>query len=124
MVHRFFDNLVLNALDFVRPGGRIEVAAWQEGPELLLAVRNTGEPVPVEARARLFQKGVVKRGSRQKHNLGLGLYLCRLVAVAHDGAIALREESGWATSFIARLPVEASRVMLDLAPAINRVGIA
>jgi signal transduction histidine kinase len=124
MVHRFFDNLVLNALDFVRPGGRIEVAAWQEGPELLLAVRNTGEPVPVEARARLFQKGVVKRGSRQQHNLGLGLYLCRLVAVAHDGAIALREESGWATSFIARLPVEASRVMLDLAPAINRVGIA
>src|SRR2546429_9687776 len=42
MVHRFFDNLVLNALDFVRPGGRIEVAASQDGPELTLAVRTTG----------------------------------------------------------------------------------
>jgi signal transduction histidine kinase len=124
MVHRFFDNLVLNALDFVRPGGRIEVAAWQQGPELLLAVRNTGEPVPLEARARLFQKGAVQRGSRNRHNLGLGLYLCRLVAVAHDGSIALRDEAGWATSFVARLPVEAQRMVLDLAPAISRAGNA
>jgi signal transduction histidine kinase len=124
MIHRFFDNLVLNALDFVRPGGRVEVAAWQEGPELLLAVRNTGDPVPAEARARLFQKGAVQRGSRQKHNLGLGLYLCRLVAVAHDGAITLREEPGWSTSFVARLPVEARRLVLDLAPALSRVGNA
>jgi signal transduction histidine kinase len=124
MVHRFFDNLVLNALDFVRPGGRIEVAAWQEGPELLLAVRNTGDPVPPEARARLFQKGAVQRGSRQKHNLGLGLYLCRLVAVAHDGAIALRDEPGWATSFVARLPVEPRTVVFDLEPAISRVVTA
>jgi len=124
MIHRFFDNLVLNALDFVRPGGRIEVVAAQEGAELLLAVRNTGEPVPVEARARLFQKGVVRRGSRQRHNLGLGLYLCRLVAVAHDGSVALREETGWATSFVARLPVEARSAAFDLAPAISRAGIA
>jgi signal transduction histidine kinase len=124
MVHRFFDNLVLNALDFVRPGGRIEVAAWQEAQELVLAVRNTGDPVPPEARARLFQKGAVQRGTRQKHNLGLGLYLCRLVAVAHDGTIALRDEAGWATSFVARLPVQARREVFDLTPAISRVGNA
>jgi two-component system heavy metal sensor histidine kinase CusS len=124
MVHRFFDNLVLNALDFVCPGGRVEVAAWQEGRELLLAVRNTGEPVPAEARARLFQKGAVQRGSRQQHNLGLGLYLCRLVAVAHDGTIALRDEPGWSTTFLARLPVEAQQLVVDFAPAISRVGNA
>src|SRR4051812_6755542 len=124
MVHRFFDNLVLNALDFVRPGGRIEVAAWQEGTELLLAVRNTGDPVPPEARARLFQKGAIQRGSRQKHNLGLGLYLCRLVAVAHDGAIALRDEPGWATCFVARLPVEVQRVEVAPAPVISLAGNA
>ena len=100
------------------------MAASQDGPELTLAVRNTGEPVPPEARGRLFQKGVVQRGSRQKHNLGLGLYLCRLVAVAHDGSIALRDEPGWATSFVARLPVEARRAALDLRTPISRVGNA
>ena len=105
MVHRLFDNLVLNALDFVRPGGRIEVAAWQDGPDLRLAVRNTGEAVRPEARERLFQKGG-QMAVRRKHNLGLGLYLCRLVAVAHDGSIELLDEPGWAASFVARLPVE------------------
>jgi two-component system, OmpR family, heavy metal sensor histidine kinase CusS len=124
MVHRFFDNLVLNALDFVRPGGRIDLSARQEGPELVLAVRNTGEPVPPAARERLFQKGIVQRGARQKHNLGLGLYLCRLVAVAHDGAISLRDEPGWATSFVARLPVQAERVAPAPSPAISRAGNA
>ena len=123
MIHRFFDNLVLNALDFVRPGGRIEVSARQEGRELVLAVRNTGDPVPPEARARLFQKGVIHRGSRQKHNLGLGLYLCRLVAVAHDGSVALREEPGWATSFVARLPVQAQRAVVEV-PSVSRAGNA
>ena len=124
MIHRFFDNLVLNALDFVRPGGRIEVCARQDGRELVLAVRNTGDPVPPEARAKLFQKGVIQRGSRQKHNLGLGLYLCRLVAVAHDGNIALRDEPGWATSFVARLPVQAQQVDLEVAPPVSRAGNA
>lgn len=124
MVHRFFDNLVLNALDFVRPGGRIEVAAWQEGPELLLAVRNTGEPVPAEARARLFQKHAISRGrSTGKHNLGLGLYLCRLVALAHDGTVTLVDEPGWAASFVARLPVEARRMSFEALP-ITRAGNA
>jgi signal transduction histidine kinase len=113
MVHRLYDNLVLNALDFVRPGGRIEVAAWQKDRELLLAVRNTGEPVPAEARARLFQKGG-QSGVRRKQNLGLGLYLCRLVAVAHDGTIGLEEEPGWAASFIAHLPVEPRAIGKDL----------
>jgi signal transduction histidine kinase len=89
----------------VRPGGRVEVAAWQADGGLRLAVRNTGEAVPPPVRERLFQKGA-QAGARRKHNLGLGLYLCRLVAVAHDGTIALEDEPGWAASFVARLPVQ------------------
>jgi signal transduction histidine kinase len=113
MIHRLLDNLVLNALDFVRPGGRIELAARQEGPELLLAVRNTGEPIPPETRQRLFQKNAPS-ATRRGHNLGLGLYLCRLVAVAHDGGIAFVDEPGWAASFVTRLPVESPKAALTL----------
>lgn len=115
MIHRLFDNLVLNALDYVRPGGRIEVAAWQEERELCLAVRNTGEKVADEARLRLFQKHQ-GAGQRRRHNLGLGLYLCKLVAVAHDGSIELADEPGWAAAFVARLPVEAQKPALTLSP--------
>jgi signal transduction histidine kinase len=121
MIHRLYDNLVLNALDFVRPGGRIEVAARQDGAELVLSVRNTGEPVPPEARLRLFQKNA-PAGLRRRHNLGLGLYLCRLVAVAHDGTIDLIEEPGWAASFVARLPVEARKAAVQLRPLFSPAG--
>ena len=37
---------------------------------------------------------------------------------------ALRDEAGWATSFVARLPVQARPAVFDLAPAISRVGTA
>jgi signal transduction histidine kinase len=117
MVHRLLDNLVLNALDFVRPGGRIELSAMQQGSELFLAVRNTGVPIPPETRLRLFQKNA-PLGERRRHNLGLGLYLCRLVAVAHDGSIELLEEPGWAATFLTRLPVEARSAMLQLSPGL------
>lgn len=116
LLHRLIDNLVLNALDFVRPHGRIELAAWQDGKELVLAVRNTGEAIAPEMRARLFQKNA-SVGTRRRHNLGLGLYLCRLVAVAHDGGIALLDEPGWAASFVVRLPVEARKGAVQLEPS-------
>src|SRR5258708_5613190 len=118
MVLRLLDNLVLNALDFVRPGGRIELSAMQQGSELFLAVRNTGLPIPPETRLRLFQKNA-PLGERRRHNLGLGLYLCRLVAGAHDGSIELLDEPGWAAPFLTRLPVEARRAALQLSPGLS-----
>lgn len=121
MVHRLLDNLLLNALDFVRPGGRIQLAAWAEDAELRLAVRNTGDPVPPGVRPRLFEKGA-SYGERRRQNSGLGLYLCRLVAVAHDGGIGIVDEPGWAASFVARLPIQARRSRAALTPFFSRVG--
>ena len=46
------------------------------------------------------------------------------VAVAHDGSVALRDEPGWTTSFVARLPVQSERVDLDIARSVSRVGTA
>jgi len=124
MVHRFFDNLILNALDFVRPGGRIEVAAWQEAHELVLRRAQHRRSRAPEARARLFRRAPCSADRARSHNLGLGLYLCRLVAVAHDGTIALRDETGWRRRSWPGSPSSARRAVVDLAPAISRVGTA
>ena len=59
-------------------------------------------PIPPEARTKLFEKYATK-GRREWHNAGLGLYLCKLVAEAHRGTIALVDRKGWSVSFEALL---------------------
>ena len=105
LVRRLLENLAANALRFVGRGGRIELAAEASEHLLVLAVRNTGPPIASELRPGLFQK--YAGGSvRTAYNLGLGLYLCRLVAEAHGGTMDLGDARGFAVSFEARLPLE------------------
>jgi len=98
LAQRLLENLVTNALRHVAEGDRIELAADSFEDGVTLAVRNSGEPVPDEARQKLFEKYATK-GRREWHNAGLGLYLCRLVAEAHRGTIALVDRKGWSVSF-------------------------
>jgi two-component system heavy metal sensor histidine kinase CusS len=104
MARRLLENLVANAVRHVGAGDRVELAAEVEGGLLRLAVRNSGPPVPPEARARLFEKHST-HGRRAWHNAGLGLHLCRLVAEGHGGRIGLVERPGWNVSFEAAFPL-------------------
>ena len=104
LLRRLVENLLSNALRFTPPDGRIELAAYDEGGSFRLAVRNSGPSIPSAVRARLFEK-YATHGKGEPHNCGLGLYLCRLVANAHGGRIALVEREGWNVSFEASLPL-------------------
>jgi len=98
---RLLENLVTNALRHVGDGHRIELASEKTGDGVRLAVRNSGPPVPADARDKIFEKYVTK-GRREWHNAGLGLYLCRLVAEAHGGRMELVDRPSWSVSFEAR----------------------
>ncbi len=103
LVQRLLENLVANALRHVGRGDTVRVEARAEDGQLRLAVRNTGPQVPVALRDGLFRR-FVTGGMREWHNAGLGLYLCRLVAEAHGGTIALAERAGWNVSFEIVIP--------------------
>lgn len=102
LVSRLLENLVANALSFTRAGDRVELSAALKGAEAVLAVKNSGPQVPPDLRPHLFER-VVPRGG-ERHNAGLGLYFCRLVAEAHQGSIALEDDPEFNVAFVARLP--------------------
>jgi signal transduction histidine kinase len=105
LVQRMLENLVANAMRHVSRGDHVSVEARSTDGQVQLAVRNSGPPVPEELRANLFRR-FVTGGLREWHNAGLGLYLCRLVAEAHCGAIALVDRTGWNVSFEVSIPVQ------------------
>jgi signal transduction histidine kinase len=104
LVERLLENLMSNALRHVGRGDRVRLEALRDGGMVRLAVRNSGPPVPEPLRGRLFDR-YVTAGRREWHNVGLGLYLCRLVAEAHTGSIALEDRPGWNVSFEVKVPL-------------------
>jgi signal transduction histidine kinase len=80
-------NLVRNALHATRPdeGVRVIARASPAGG-VQLAVEDDGPGVAPEIRSRLFQPFASAKGDK---GLGLGLYMARLIAVAHRGGLEL-----------------------------------
>ena len=104
LLQRMLENLLSNALRHVGRGDRVRMDARLTDGSLRIAVRNSGPPVAPELRGRLFDR-FVSGGRREWQNAGLGLYLCRLVAEAHAGSIALVDVPGWNVSFEVNMPV-------------------
>ena len=69
---------------------------------LTLDVINEGEPIPRSFRDQLFDP--FRRGNNHRgHGLGLGLFIARSIAVAHNGDISF-ESDELLTRFHLRLP--------------------
>lgn len=89
-------NLLENAIKYNVQGGRIRVAARATGGGVDLTVGNTGEGIPPERAARLFERFYRVRGDERVGGSGLGLSTARELARAHGGDVELRESgAGW-----------------------------
>jgi signal transduction histidine kinase len=94
-LHQALSNLVFNAMKYGYPGSAIHVSLDGRRSEVvILAVENTGKPIPAGLLTRIFDPLVRADGdytdadSQQTGaNLGLGLYVVREIAAAHRGTI-------------------------------------
>jgi signal transduction histidine kinase len=89
-------NLLENARKYNRPGGRIRLAARAGDGWAVLLIGNTGRPIPVAARERIFER--FHRGSAGENipGHGLGLNLARELARLHGGDLRLaRSDEAW-----------------------------
>ncbi len=86
LLERLVTNLVQNAVKYNRPGGTIDVRVSYEPA---LTITNTGDDVPPDAVAALFEPFRRLSSARIDHSggAGLGLAIARSITRAHDGVI-------------------------------------
>jgi signal transduction histidine kinase len=85
------DKLVDNAVSLTGDQDVVSLVLSREGDQYRIAVRNTGTRLPEEFQERLFDSLVSLREKRgAAPHLGLGLYIVRLVAAAHNGSVQAR----------------------------------
>lgn len=105
-------NLFLNAREAMAPShsGRLTVTAMPQGDSVVIAVRNTGAPIPAERLPHIFD-ALESSKSFDPHNstrcTGLGLALCRDLIEENHGTIEATSDPTTGTTFTLTLPTQA-----------------
>ena len=99
MIRRALLNLVLNAIDAMPEGGRLELAA-DLGTGLQLSVADTGPGLSEETLQRLFEPFVTTKQS----GTGLGLTIVERIAEVHGGTVTAENVAGQGARFTLHLP--------------------
>jgi two-component system, NtrC family, sensor histidine kinase KinB len=99
-----FDNLIMNAIQHTGPRGSIRVGALADGERARFVVRDTGEGIPAEHVARIFEKFYRIPSSEHTGGAGLGLAIVREIVSAHGGQIEVTSQPGKGSTFTFTLP--------------------
>jgi signal transduction histidine kinase len=101
-------NLLDNGLKFTASGGTISVALRDDpaGSRLICTVADTGEGIPAEDLAHIFDRLYRARrtGGRPVEGSGLGLTLAQQIIQAHGGELTVESELGRGSTFTFTVP--------------------
>ncbi len=99
-------NLLLNAVKYTPPGGRVDLEVRYESDSVLIRVADTGIGVPESALPRLFEEFYRADNARaaERDGTGLGLAFARQVVERHGGRIWFENNPGGGSVFSFTLP--------------------
>jgi signal transduction histidine kinase len=80
--------------------------AFAKDQDLLIEVGNSGPEIPELEKDRMFERyyRLESRRKGSRSNRGLGLYFCRLAAIAHQGTISVVNRPELPACFELKLP--------------------
>jgi two-component system, sensor histidine kinase and response regulator len=101
---QLFSNLASNALTHGAASGTVAVRVMGGSRDVVIEIRNDGV-IPAERLATLFEpfRREPKDAARSA-GLGLGLFICQQIALAHGGDIAVASTADTGTVVTVRLP--------------------
>jgi signal transduction histidine kinase len=93
-------NLLENAVHAASPAGTVTLRGLREPGAVAVQVDDTGPGVDPDTRTRLFEPLITTKD----RGIGLGLALCKRIAVRHGGDVSYTERPGGGARFTLRLP--------------------
>jgi two-component system, NtrC family, nitrogen regulation sensor histidine kinase NtrY len=100
LLHRAFQNLVLNALDAMPAGGTLTMRTTEHEGNIRIEVSDTGKGLTPEECSRLFTPYYTTK----VQGTGLGLAIIQSVVSDHHGTISVSSDEGHGTTFRIELP--------------------
>jgi nitrogen fixation/metabolism regulation signal transduction histidine kinase len=100
LLHRAFQNLVLNALDAMPAGGTLTLRTAEHDGNVRIEVADTGKGLTPEECSRLFTPYYTTK----VQGTGLGLAIIQSVISDHHGTISVSSDEGHGTTFRIELP--------------------
>lgn len=106
---RVFNNLISNVLKHNPNGTQIEIEAQvirhRQTRYLRCTIRDRGVGIPLQQRPYLFDLYARGNNAKRMPGLGLGLYLCKQIIIAHKGEIGFNAPVDGGSEFWFTLPI-------------------
>jgi signal transduction histidine kinase len=114
LLHKAFQNLVLNALDAMPAGGTLTLRTSERDGDVRIEVKDTGKGLTPEECSRLFTPYYTTK----QLGTGLGLAIVQSVVSDHHGTISVTSDEGRGTAFRIEFPQrQAGRTVTAREPA-------
>lgn len=100
-------NLLENAQKYTPETGQIKISAERQKDQLVVAVSDTGQGIPLGEQDRIFERfyRVDKARSRAMGGTGLGLSIVKRIVEGYHGKVWVQSEEGKGATFYFTLPI-------------------
>ncbi|MHB8142937.1 MAG: sensor histidine kinase [Thermoleophilia bacterium] len=98
-LRRLLGNLIRNAIDYNREGGKVNIALNSHNKEIILTVADTGLGIEPAKVAKVFDRfyKLDQARARARSGTGLGLAIVKEIVDAHKGKINIKSKPGKGT---------------------------
>ncbi len=110
MLRSVIQNLIMNALKFNQPGGKVFITSVKNGDFVEVSIEDTGVGIAPEKSSEIFDFNTSNStyGTAGEKGTGLGLPLCKEFVERNNGRIWVESESGKGSKFTFTLPYSVS----------------